>query len=360
MIERPMNKKPIHPAISAVLRPAYNRSKWLQPVPVAPGAHQIIARISSSRLAGKELAKRRPPLKLTLVANSDFILAIHPKLVSSPQGWRLDSAIPVKLVSKTNAITELIVSLRADDSLSLRRFFRNDQRNAAAVELITETLARFVADPVRAIANDATHCGFCGRALTEPKSREWGIGPECRRDFEQAIQQGELRMEKSGVNANQSTSPRASEHAPAWLVDRANSIIDNSNRENMNRILAAGYPLVRRDEDNLGKLHWWAEDSRERDLETAWQDAMDGGDEQEMDQAFKRLLDHQDDIVNRTMAALRHKPNLGDLCDLIDAAAKCGSAGIPDSAAGSFLQTIAKMAFKEIAGNEKAPARNRG
>lgn len=47
------------------------------------------------------------------------------------------------------------------------------------------------------------------------------------------------------------------------------------------------------------------------------------------------------------------KPNLGDLCDLIDAAAKCGSAGIPDSAAGSFLQTIAKMAFKEIAGNEK-------
>lgn len=338
----------------------YHRLRWLQPVPVAPGASEIIARISSSRLAGKELAKRRPPLKLSIVADNEFILVIQPKLATSPHGWRLGSAVPVKLVSKMNAITEMIASLCPDDSLSLRRFFKNDQRNAAAVELITETLARFVADPVRAIANDATHCGFCGRALTEPKSREWGIGPECRKEFEQAIQQGELRMENAGVTASQSTSPPAREHGLAWLVDRANSILDDTIRENTHRILAAGYPLVRRDEDNPGGLIWWAEDDRERDLETAWEEALEGGDEQEMDQAFKRLLDHQDEIVNRTIAALRHKPNFSDLCDLIDAAAKCGAAGTPDSSAGSFLHTIAKMAFKEITGNEKAPAANRG
>jgi hypothetical protein len=45
-------------------------------------------------------------------------------------------------------------------------------------------LASFVAEPKKYAGEwgmHTGHCGFCGRALTDPKSREIGIGPECLR-----------------------------------------------------------------------------------------------------------------------------------------------------------------------------------
>jgi Family of unknown function (DUF6011) len=46
-------------------------------------------------------------------------------------------------------------------------------------------LATFVEDPKTYAGQwgmHTGHCGFCGRALTDPKSKEIGIGPECLRN----------------------------------------------------------------------------------------------------------------------------------------------------------------------------------
>jgi hypothetical protein len=49
----------------------------------------------------------------------------------------------------------------------------------AEAERLCATAEQFVADPAGTIAASGTHCGFCGRALTDPESRRRGIGPEC-------------------------------------------------------------------------------------------------------------------------------------------------------------------------------------
>jgi|GEM_PF-3764627 len=60
----------------------------------------------------------------------------------------------------------LSANWRADENMTDRRYL----------------LASFVEDPARYAGVWGMHsgnCGFCGRALTDPHSREIGIGPEC-------------------------------------------------------------------------------------------------------------------------------------------------------------------------------------
>lgn len=171
----------------------YDRSRWLSPFVVDGMAFDLAMQITRSRLAGKELAKRRPSLTLRMGADAEHGVEIRPRLESSPTGWVITQLLVV-LVTRLNGKTELGAELR-DQGLKLRKWWKDEARTDAAVTLTLRALERFGRYPARAIASDATHCGFCGRALIDPVSRDWGIGPECRIDFERAIRTGELMME---------------------------------------------------------------------------------------------------------------------------------------------------------------------
>ena len=166
-----------------------------------------------------------------------------------------------------------------------------------------------------------------------------------------------------------SLRPESSKHENHNAISRSiNSKLNRDSHNEIRRILRCGYPPVTyhqpNDEGNNGYMQWWAEDDREIALRADYEDALSNadcedalcnGEYDEIDEAFNRLVAHQEDVVKRTVDALRQHGNIRDLCNLIDAAAKIGESTYPDTSAGMFLNRIAELA---LAGLEKEGRRN--
>lgn len=175
-------------------RPTYNRATWDRPIDLGFDAYAPAFAITEQRIRDKRLEKRRPACKLKIRIDSSAHIEIKPKLGSSPTGW-LITAIEVALIDLGKV--ELKADLRPDRTLRLSRWWKNDDRNEVALEELLTALMRFTASPREAITFRASHCGWCGRALSDPQSMEVGIGPECRRGFEQAMRAAEAQMESA-------------------------------------------------------------------------------------------------------------------------------------------------------------------
>lgn len=134
--------------------------------------------------------------------------------------------------------------------------------------------------------------------------------------------------------------------------ETVNRVIEDFGKDEVQRILAAGYPLARyrptEGEDGEWLLDWWAEDLTEIHLSNEYIYALCNLSDEEADRAFKRMMAHQDSIAERTIDAVRREKNLNDLCSLIDAAANQDGARIAQSAAGQFLRRIAELAMSAI------------
>lgn len=169
------------------MRAPYVRETWLRPFPCDARVYPLVLALTEARIEGKELATKRPSTLLRVGVSSAFLLRIEPKLVSSPTGWRIAEAIPVKLAWRVNEDTEAAAKLLPNGQYRLSRWRRDDARNRRALDLLDQGLARLADDPRAAFALAADHCGICGRGLTDPVSRQEGIGPECRGPFERAI-----------------------------------------------------------------------------------------------------------------------------------------------------------------------------
>lgn len=151
-----------------------------------------------------------------------------------------------------------------------------------------------------------------------------------------------------------------------------NQGMEQMKAEELSRILRAGYPTIEFHEpegDSAGRITWWRDDERENDLTAAYNKALDnlGSDwwqdgnrdtdspaAVEMHKAGKRYWAYQDEIVTRTLDAIRTQGNLEDLCRLIDSAAEQGQASCCETTAGYFLRRIAELALSALK-PEEAP-----
>lgn len=136
--------------------------------------------------------------------------------------------------------------------------------------------------------------------------------------------------------------------------ETVNRVLDNFECNEMRRIGQAGYPTVIFHEpegESAGRIEWWPEDERENDLQTAYDKAVDDMTDEndaEIDLAHQKRMAYWEDVENRTIAALRTQGDLHDLLNLIDAAARRGTAYCPENAAGWFLHRIAELAMSAI------------
>lgn len=158
----------------------YNRSE-IYPVEfqVHPNLYPLIHRITTHRLAGHELDRRRPSVLLRLVADDEFIVRIQPKLLSSPTGWELDARIPIKLVKIDGGKTHIAVNLHTQGHYLFARWKRDTDETLRGKAILESTLDLMAGDLRKAFAHLAENCCVCGRALSDPQSMERGIGPEC-------------------------------------------------------------------------------------------------------------------------------------------------------------------------------------
>ena len=149
-----------------------------------------------------------------------------------------------------------------------------------------------------------------------------------------------------------------------------NQGMDEMKKENLRRIMRAGYPTLEFHEpegDSEGRITWWRDDERESELTDDFNKALDnlGNDwwrdcnrtpdspaAVAMNAAGKRYWAYQDEIVNRTLDTIRTEGNLSDLCQLIDSAAEQGQAAYCETAAGHFLRRIAELALSALTTNE--------
>lgn len=149
-----------------------------------------------------------------------------------------------------------------------------------------------------------------------------------------------------------------------------NQGLEKMQRNEMSRILRAGYPTLEFHEpegDSEGRITWWRDDERESELTADFDKAIDkmGNDwwrdgnldcdspaAAEMNAAGKRYWAYQNEIVDRTLDAIRTEGNLSDLCQLIDSAAEQGQAAYCETAAGHFLRRIAELALSALTTNE--------
>lgn len=141
-----------------------------------PGAHALLHKLSVARLGGKELSQRRPSLVFRLPADAEFVIAIQPRLVSSPTGWRLIERLPIRLESDRGGVAG---DLPPDDTIKLRRWWKDPDRTAHEIEVLRQALLGFVVNPLGAVRLGLNKCAVCGRPLRDPESVSRGIGPEC-------------------------------------------------------------------------------------------------------------------------------------------------------------------------------------
>lgn len=123
--------------------------------------------------------------------------------------------------------------------------------------------------------------------------------------------------------------------------------------EQIREICGAGYPTLEylgpEGAATIGRMDWWREDKREAELSEQLQMAIEHGDDDALDTAFKAIGDHNDAIVSATLAIVAKRRDPEELRSLLDAAAKNGSAVYSDSSASEFLRKIADLAIKGLA-----------
>jgi hypothetical protein len=148
-----------------------------------------------SRSDGK-LYKRDPALKITIripetAGEVDARMVIHPG--TSRSGYTRARQVRVEperiellLIhvvphrqqpDKVEHQARLSIHLMPDGTARIMRHY--PQTSDVDAERLRSIAARFLEDPSAAVAASGTHCAFCGKALTDPHSRERGIGPEC-------------------------------------------------------------------------------------------------------------------------------------------------------------------------------------
>jgi hypothetical protein len=74
---------------------------------------------------------------------------------------------------------ELVLTLDADRPAHLSRF--HDRHAVADLDRSLEAAFTFLHDPAELFRRVRSHCGICGRKLTDETSRARGVGPECIR-----------------------------------------------------------------------------------------------------------------------------------------------------------------------------------
>lgn len=140
-----------------------------------PGAHALLHKLALARLDGKVMSTKRPSLIFRL-PDGDFVSVVQPRLVSSPTGWRLMEVLPIRVESDRPGV---LCELAPDDTVSLRRWWKNPVRNDSEIEILHQTLIRFVENPLLALRMGSGWCAICGRRLSDAESVSRGVGPEC-------------------------------------------------------------------------------------------------------------------------------------------------------------------------------------
>lgn len=142
-------------------------------------AYQRIMAVALARLEGKHFAPRRPPCSVKVTLGDGLIeAAFKPTLVNSESGWQV-----AKLVLELRTGERvLFLVLRPDGTLHATRWTVRTAPQLMAIALnllalLAKGQAYFLA------AADADQCACCGRHLTDPESRDAGIGPECIQHF---------------------------------------------------------------------------------------------------------------------------------------------------------------------------------
>ena len=173
-------------------RPAYSRDRWRVPFDMNPAAYRVLLTAAQSRLEGHEHDAKRPPM-LTRLAADGARVEVRGELMSSPTGWTLKPNLKAKLL--LDGKTELIARLCPDGTMDLTQWMRNDERNQRNVNAMLSALEQVADNPRKALLWSRHNCAVCGRALTDPISREQGIGPECRASGERMLRAIEAGME---------------------------------------------------------------------------------------------------------------------------------------------------------------------
>jgi hypothetical protein len=127
---------------------------------------------------------RRPPVALRIPVRPGLATVVRPCWSSTSEGWKLpdDDRITIEPTidvprgeeSKQVIIVEMHVGPNGIFFSRLRSRFLGDFGPALAA------VGPFLDDPLGSFArSQAPNCGICGRTLSDPRSREQGIGPEC-------------------------------------------------------------------------------------------------------------------------------------------------------------------------------------
>jgi hypothetical protein len=169
------------------LAETYNREEMINLVLQGPaGLHRAIATTVDARLEGRLLDRRRPSVRLNW-AGAGVVIAITPRLNSSPTGWVLDERIPMKAwPESTDEHDSLVLQLRPDDTIVPRRWWKKPQLNQTVLNGVDAALHALARDVSKAFTGSLT-CGWCGRKLTTPESQARGVGPECWAPYERML-----------------------------------------------------------------------------------------------------------------------------------------------------------------------------
>lgn len=147
---------------------------------VTQAYHRIVA-VANSRIDGKRHAPRRPACGIKMTVGEGFIDAeFKPELVNSPGGWTVGK---VYMLLKTpqpgkRRPAKLKIEVKPDGKIRGKSWTIH---TAESLLTIARHLLALLAkgEAYLLAAADADQCAICGRGLTDPHSREAGIGPEC-------------------------------------------------------------------------------------------------------------------------------------------------------------------------------------
>lgn len=171
-MERPPKPEPEESPRERAMRQAYGHT-------YPQAAHAALMALTRARVEGGEHNAKRPPVSVRLPGDP-YRVALHPRLESSPHGWRPTGVIRAEVFRDAGGFFNAAVraDLHPSGEVEPRRWKRDPDLTGEAFRGLVAALEAFAADPVQALAG-GDHCALCGRALTDAASIARGIGPEC-------------------------------------------------------------------------------------------------------------------------------------------------------------------------------------